>query len=150
MMQKKALSLGWEGYRAIIPLMIGVTPFGFIFGALAVNAGMTVIQALGMSMIVLAGSAQFIAVGLIASQAPLPIIILTTFVVNLRHFLYSASLEHFFRPLGMAWKALLGYTMVDEIYAVVIVKHQNKQLSPGELRWYFLGAAFNLTSLWWA
>src|SRR5687767_13127581 len=108
-------ALIWSGYRSAVPLMIGVAPFGVVFGALAVSAGMSPIQALGMSIIVLAGSSQFIAAGLIDSNTPFLIIVLTTFIVNLRHFLYSASLANFFSPLSTGWKALLAYMMVDEV-----------------------------------
>lgn len=139
----------WQGYRTAIPLMIGVAPFGVVFGALAVNAGLSIVQALGMSVIVLAGSSQFVAAGLIDSNTPILIIIFTTFVINLRHFLYSASLANFLKPLSTGWKALLGYMMVDEVYAVVIIQHRKRELSPGELRWYFFGAGLNLITVWW-
>lgn len=139
----------WQGYRAAIPLMVGVAPFGFVFGALAVAVGMSALQAFGMSVIVLAGSSQFVATELIGDHTPVALIVLTTFVINLRHFLYSASLADFFRPLKAGWKVLLGYCMVDEVYAVAILRKQTGMFSPGELRWYFLGAAFNLISVWW-
>lgn len=148
-MSQSPLSLVWQGYRAAAPLMIGVAPFGIVFGALAVNAGMSVLEALGMSVLVLAGSSQFVAAGLIESNTPVLIIVLTTFIINLRHFLYSASLASILRPLSFGWKALLGYMMVDEVYAPVMLKHQEGQLSVWELRWYFVGAGGNLITIWW-
>ena len=141
--------LFWHGYRATIPLMFGVAPFGFVFGALAVSAEMTVLEALGMSVLVLAGSSQFVAAQLIGDHTPALIIVLTTFIINLRHFLYSASLAEFFRPVSRGWKALLGYMMVDEVYAVVVLRKGQGDLSPYQLRWYFFGSAANLISLWW-
>lgn len=141
--------LFWQGYRAAAPLMVGVAPFGLVFGALAVSAGMNTIQALGMSIFVIAGSSQFVATQLISSSAPLAVIVLTTFVINLRHFLYSASLAEFLRPLSLSWKMLLGYLMIDEVYAPSMIRHRQGDLSPHELRWYFLGAGINLASIWW-
>ena len=80
------------GAKAILPLVIGAIPFGIIFGTLAHSSGLFLAGAIAMSALVFAGSAQFIALGLLATGKALPIIILTTFVVNLRHLLYSLSL----------------------------------------------------------
>ncbi|MBI5927719.1 MAG: AzlC family ABC transporter permease [Chloroflexi bacterium] len=141
--------LCWQGYRATTPLMVGVAPFGFVFGAIATGNGMSGAEAVGMSIIVLAGSSQFIAAQLLGDHTPALIIILTTFVVNLRHFLYSASLASFVRPLSKGWRALLAYMMVDEVYAIVITRHLKRDLTASELAWFFVGSGFCLISLWW-
>jgi 4-azaleucine resistance transporter AzlC len=142
--------LVWQGYRATMPLMVGVAPFGFVFGAVARTNGMNVAEALGMSIIVLAGSSQFVAAQLIGEDTPALIIILTTFVINLRHFLYSASLTSFFKPLSNGWRGLIAYMMVDEVYAIVIKRHLKRDLQPIELAWYFVGSGSCLITLWWA
>lgn len=141
--------LFWQGYRAATPLMVGVAPFGLVFGTLAIGAGMSTLQALGMSIFVIAGSSQFVATGLIKDGTPFLIIVLTTFIINLRHFLYSASLADFLRPISLPWKMLIGYLMIDEVYAPSMIRHRQGDLSPFELRWYFIGAGFNLASIWW-
>ena len=138
----------WQGYRATMPLLIGVAPFGLVFGALAVAVGMTPFAAIGMSLFVLAGSSQFIAAELIGDGASIVIIVLTTFLINLRHFLYSASLAPVVRPLSSGWKWLLAYVMVDEVYATVIARRQQSELSARELGWFFIGASANLFSVW--
>ncbi len=143
-------ALCWQGYRATMPLMVGVAPFGLVFGAIAIGNGISIIEAIGMSIIVLAGSSQFIGAQLIGDNTPILIVILTTFVVNLRHFLYSASLASFIRPLNKGWKGLLAYMMVDEVYAIVITRHLKRDLSPLELAWFFTGSGICLISLWWA
>lgn len=142
-------SLFWAGYRAAMPLMVGVAPFGVVFGALAINAGMSPVQALGMSVLVIAGSSQFVAAGLMEDKAPMLIIIFTTFIINLRHFLYSATLNTFLRPLSTGWKLLLGYIMIDEVYATAWKRYQNGDLPPKCFGWYFLGAGASLISVWW-
>ena len=86
-----------NGARDTLPLILGAIPFGIIYGTLASAAGLTVWQALGMSLLVFAGSAQFIAVSLLGGGASLAVLLLTTFVVNLRHALYSATLQPFVR-----------------------------------------------------
>ena len=97
------------GIKATFPLILGAIPFGIIFGAVAVNSGLTPWQAQAMSLFVFAGSAEFIAVGLIAQGLAPALIILTTFVVNLRHALYSASLAPYMKHLPQRWLVPLGF-----------------------------------------
>src|SRR2546425_12969628 len=92
------------GIRAELPILLGVLPFGLIYGALALQAGIPPAPALAMSSIVFAGAAQFVATQLIAVGAPIGLLLFTTFVVNLRPLLYSASLSPYLRPLRPAWK----------------------------------------------
>ena len=103
----------WEGVRAEVPLLIGVFPFGMIYGALALNAGLSNTAAQLMSSIVFAGSAQFVTAQLVHEGAPGLVILLTIAVVNLRHMLYSASLAPFLKDLSMHWKILLSYLLTD-------------------------------------
>jgi predicted branched-subunit amino acid permease len=84
------------GVRATIPLVVGTIPFGIIFGAVAVASGTTPLAAVAMSAIVFAGSAQFIAVELAAAGATPFVIIITAFIVNLRHLLYSLTLAPYY------------------------------------------------------
>ena len=79
------------GLKNIAPLLIGAAPFGIIYGVIAVGVGIPVVVAQAISLIVFAGSAQFIAAQLIGAGASGLVIVLTTFIVNLRHALYSAS-----------------------------------------------------------
>lgn len=80
------------GAKAILPLVVGMIPFGIIFGTLA-EGSLSSSAAIAMSALVFAGSAQFIALGLLSTGTAFSIIILTTFVVNLRHLLYSMSVS---------------------------------------------------------
>ncbi|MEC7217091.1 MAG: AzlC family ABC transporter permease, partial [SAR324 cluster bacterium] len=74
----------WRGVRDTFPLIVGAIPFGIIFGTLSESGGLSLWGALAFSAIVFAGSAQFIALGMISAGATWPVIVLTTFVVNLR------------------------------------------------------------------
>jgi 4-azaleucine resistance transporter AzlC len=109
------------GLRAELPILLGVIPFGLIYGVLAISAGLPPAAAMAMSSIVFAGSAQFIAAQQFEALTPAPVMVLTTLVVNLRHMLYSASLAPYLRPLAKGWKWLLAYLLTDEAYAVTIV-----------------------------
>jgi len=135
------------GVKAMIPLVIGGLPFGIIFGALSISAGISVAGTMALSLFVFAGSAQFIAVGLVGAGASVPVIILTTFVVNLRHALYSATLAPFVKHLPQRWLLPLGFMLTDESF-VVTVTHYNE---PGDLQykhWYFLGSNLAMYVPW--
>ena len=75
------------GAKAALPLILGAIPFAILFGTLAPTSGLSALATIAMSVFVFAGSAQFIVLALIAAQTPLEMILLTTFVVNLRHLL---------------------------------------------------------------
>src|SRR5512146_1334857 len=95
------------GVRAELPLLVGVIPFGMIYGVLALKAGLPSHQAQGMSSIVFGGSSQIILLQLITAGAPGLIMVLTIFVVNLRHALYSASVAPYIQNLPTRWKLIL-------------------------------------------
>jgi len=100
-------------------MLVGAAPFGVIFGALAIATGLPVWLTLGLSALVFGGSSQFVAVSLIGSGTALPVIWLTTFVVNLRHALYSATLLPYARALPARWRWALAFWLTDETFAVV-------------------------------
>ncbi len=136
-----------EGAQAIAPLVLGAIPFGLIFGALAATGPLGVAGGAMMSALVFAGSAQFIALGLIAAHVGVGLIVLTTLVVNLRHLLYAAALLPHVRSLSQRWKLTLGFTLVDEVFAVVIARYQRRagdRMNP----WFHAGAALTMYVNW--
>jgi 4-azaleucine resistance transporter AzlC len=137
----------WAGLRAELPLLIGVFPFGLIFGALALASGLTPVQAQMMSSIVFAGSSQFIATQLFHEAAPGLVIVLTIAVVNLRHMLYSASLAPYVSDLTMRWKVFLSYLLTDEAYAPTVIHYEMEGVTPHS-HWFFLAAGFSLWFTW--
>ncbi len=135
------------GVKAELPILVGVLPFGLIYGVLAVDAGLSAVQAQAMSVIVFAGSAQFIMAQLFALGTPASIIVVTAILVNLRHALYSASVAPYVNHLPDRWRLGLAYLLTDEAYAVAINHYQRG----GRLRdkhWYFLGAGLALWTTW--
>ncbi len=136
------------GGRDTIPLMIGAMPFGLIFGALAMSSGLTFGQTVAMSALVFAGSAQFIAVGLLAAGTTWPLIVLTTFVVNLRHLLYSATVAPHLKKLPQRWKIPMAFWLTDETFAVVAPRYTLPGQAIPYRRWYYLGSAVLFYSNW--
>src|SRR5574338_844979 len=137
----------WAGVRAEAPLLIGVFPFGMIYGALALNAGLSKPASQLMSSIVFAGSSQFITAQLIHDSVPGFVIVLTIAVVNLRHMLYSASLAPYVASLSTRWKTLLSYLLTDEAYAATVIHYEQEGITPFG-HWFFLGAGFSLWFTW--
>ena len=135
------------GVRAEAPILLGVAPFGVIFGAIAMNAGLGRVASQAMSSVIFAGSAQFVSAQLLGAGASAAVIVMVVFVVNLRHALYSASVAPHIRHLHPAWKAVLAYLLTDEAYAVVIT-HYNADGDKRYKHWYFLGAGLTLWSSW--
>ncbi len=114
-MQKKEILAGIsKGF----PVFVGYLPIGFAYGILAMQAGFTIFETILMSILVYAGSGQFIAVGMIGAGAGLASIVLTTFLVNLRHLLMSASLSNYLKGIKKTKLAAFAYHITDESFAV--------------------------------
>jgi len=108
---KEGLSAGW-------PICLGYLPIGMAFGVLAQKAGLTPLQIGLMSILVFAGSSQFIAVSMLTGGASVPAIVTTTFVVNMRHVLMSSALAVYLRAAHRGLLALYAYGVTDESFAV--------------------------------
>lgn len=136
-----------HGLRDSFAMAVGILPFGLIFGTLAGAAGLTLWQAVGMSVFVYAGSAQLIVLSLLGTGASVLVILLTTFIVNLRHVLYSATLQPHVSQLPQGWRVLLAFWLTDETFAVVqrfYLLHGDRPLA----HWYWLGVASSLYACW--
>lgn len=136
-----------QGLRDSVPMLVGIAPFGIIFGTLAGAGGLSLWQALGMSLFVYAGSAQFIVISLMGAGASPVVILLTTFIVNLRHVLYSATLQPQVNALPQRWRVILAFWLTDETFAVV--QRYYLVRGPSALaHWYWVGVASSLYACW--
>ncbi|MDM8539707.1 AzlC family ABC transporter permease [Desulfococcaceae bacterium HSG9] len=106
------------GLAASWPICLGYIPIGIAFGVLAGKAGLTPFEIGLMSVVVFAGSAQFIAVSMIASGTGATAIIATAFIVNLRHLLMSSALAVFLKPEKRRKLSLFAYGVTDESFAI--------------------------------
>jgi 4-azaleucine resistance transporter AzlC len=135
------------GARALLPLLLGVAPFGVIYGVVALQSGIPPLAAVLMSSVVFAGSAQFLLAQLIGVGAPLLLMVGAVAVLNLRHALYSASVAPLLGHLSWPWKWLLAYLLTDEAYAAAIPR----LLDPAHRavrHWLLLGSGLALWSGW--
>lgn len=135
-----------RGVRDQLPILLGVIPFGLIFGALALDQGIPPLAAQGFSLFVFAGSAQFIAAQLLGAQVPALVVVLTIFVVNLRHALYSATLAPYFDRLARSWRIVLSWLLTDEAFATSSVYLRQGPRLFGHF--YFLGTGLTLWFFW--
>lgn len=119
-----------QGLALAMPIALGYLPLGFAYGILARSAGLSLVETVAMSLFVYAGSAQYIAVGMIAAGIPPSSIISTVFLVNLRHVLFSASLAPYLRRCPPWFLAVIAGQITDETYAVAFNYYANHQTSP--------------------
>ncbi len=142
--------LYWQGVRAGIPFILVVGPFGLLFGAVATEVGLDSIQTMAMTVLVIAGAAQFAAVQLLADQAPVLVVILTGIAVNLRMAMYSASIAPHIGKAPNWQRMLMAYFLVDQSYAVSIVKFDTEpSLSTKQKVAYFFGSMTPIAPIWY-
>jgi 4-azaleucine resistance transporter AzlC len=115
-----------DGITAAWPICLGYAPIGLAFGVLAQKSGLSPGEIGLMSLLVFAGSAQFIAVSMLSGGAAAIPIILTTFTVNLRHLLMSSSLAVHLQRLNAGWLSLYAYGVTDESFALNIARFRKE------------------------
>lgn len=134
----------FQGVLVSTPVVVGYLAISVAYGILARQAGLGLVETVLMSVLVYAGSAQFIGVGMLAAGAGGAAIIATTFLVNLRHLLYSASLAPYLQRVGMGRLAALGFGLTDEAFSLDIV-----ELSRGPRSTVFLAGIHLMPYLAW-
>uniref|UniRef100_A0A5Q0THJ0 Branched-chain amino acid ABC transporter permease n=1 Tax=Vibrio algicola TaxID=2662262 RepID=A0A5Q0THJ0_9VIBR len=133
----------WQGTLAILPLSIAVLPWGLLAGSYAIDIGLTSLEAQALSAILFAGAAQLVATGMFDANVGIWTMLLTTFFITSRHFLYSVSMREKISPLPARWRLTLGFLLTDELFA--ICGHQTKtQFQP----WFALGAGLSFYLFW--
>ncbi len=143
-------SVYWQGVRDGAPFILVIVPFSLLFGVVATEAGLNVLETLSFSVLVIAGAAQFTALQLLTDGAPTMIALVSSLAVNLRMAMYSASLTPYLGEASLGQRALAAYFTVDQSYACAIVKFEK---NPG---WdisrrlaYFFGVVTPICPLWY-
>lgn len=132
------------GARDIFPMLFAGAPFGALFGAIAIEQGMTQGQALLMSATIYAGASQFVAIGLWDIPLPTLTIILSVFAVNFRHLLYSASIARHIGHFSPGGKAVTFMFLTDPHFGACENRAQHAPLTLA----YNLGLAVPLYLVW--
>ena len=153
--QQEAMRLGLDrrqdefflGVRDELPLLLGVAPFGLVFGVLGISSGLGTWETILMSSIVFGGASQVVFVQLWGAGVPPSVVGTSVSVINLRHVLYSMSIAPWLRSLPFRWRVVLAYLLTDEAYAVTIDRLRTRPPSAFQ-HYYLLGSGLSLWVCW--
>ena len=143
----KKIEVFKQGILEELPLQLGVFPFGIIYGIMAIESGLTPIQAFLMSSIIFGGASQIAFVQLISNATPFGVLVTTVGAINSRHFLYSISMMEFLKNLSIKWRIVLAYLLTDEAYAISIRRFINEP-NTSFLHFHLLGTGITLFLSW--
>ena len=135
------------GVTAMLPLLLGVVPFGLVFGVLGINSGLTETETILMSSIVFAGASQVVFAQLWAAGSAYIVIGSSVALINLRHVLYSTSVAQYLEKLNFKWRIILAYLLTDEAFAVSIRRFTAHGTSK-PVHFFMLGAGLTLWLAW--
>ena len=136
-----------DGLKITLPFMVGAAPFGVIFGALAISQGLSVFETMALSLFVFSGSAQFVAIALIAAATPAWVIWTVTFILNLRHPLYAATLVGYVRHLSIGWRFILSAGLTDETFAAMEDRYRRLGVHRNS-HWAFIASIVSMHVNW--
>jgi 4-azaleucine resistance transporter AzlC len=111
-----------KGVQAGLSIGIGYFPIALTFGLLAKTSGLSIYETFFMSIIVFAGASQYISLSLLTLGTGIFEIILTTFIVNIRHFLMSTSLNEKWEEDNLLPKVIFSFGITDETFSVAATK----------------------------
>ncbi len=138
-----------RGVFDALPFLIIVAPFAFLFGVVAVEAGLNMAQIIGMSVAVFAGASQFTALQLMQDAAPMVVVITTALAVNLRMVMYSAAITPHLGQASTLQRVFLAYFLVDQTYALSVSRfEQTPEWTLAQRVAYFFGAITPLYPTW--
>jgi predicted branched-subunit amino acid permease len=140
----------WRGVKDGTPFLFVVAPFAVLFGVLATEAGLNVLETLAFSVVVIAGAAQFTALQLMTEEAPTLIVLASALAVNLRMAMYSASLTPYLGQAALWQRALIAYFTLDQSYACAMVEYEKRRhMSLPERVSYFFGSVTMVVPAWY-
>lgn len=145
------------GARAVLPMLVGVIPFGLVAGATPATTGLGGGASIGLSTIVFAGASQLAAADVLSHGGTALVAAIAACTINLRMLLYSASLAPHLAEVPLRRRLLMAYLLTDQAYAVSITRWTGEAGRAGEGGAppeperrvpYYLGAAVLLWINW--
>ena len=137
------------GVRDGLPFILMAAPFATVFGVVATDAGLTLAQAMGFSVLVIAGASQFAAVQMMVDNAGIACVLLAALAVNLRMAMYSASLVPYLGPAPLWQRACVAYLLFDQTYIGGVARFEERpEMTVADRIAYFLGLATPITPTW--
>lgn len=138
------------GATAVAPIVVGIAPFGLVAGAAAVERGLTLPDAVALSVGIFAGASQLAAIEVLGRGGSVVVAVVTVLVINLRMLMYSASLAPWLADEAPRRRWLAAYLLTDQAYALSLVRYgdADDELPAADRIWYYLGVAVTLWSSW--
>ncbi len=137
------------GLVAALPVLLAVAPFGLIFGVIARESGLDLVETMAMTALVIAGASQLAALQLLADGAPALVAVLAGLVVNLRMAMYSASLALHLGRAPLRLRALAALTLHDQAYALSVARFHARPGEPlSERLGFYFGVGVLTSSVW--
>lgn len=149
-----------KGALAMSPLTVAILPWGILVGSLAIDAGFTLWESLALSVILFAGAAQLVVIGMLSGGAGLLALLVTVFFITSRHLLYSVAMRSRISPLPLRWRLALGFLLTDELFAFCSSasgsgsgsgsgsEQRPEEPEQGFDRWFALGAGLSFYLVW--
>jgi len=134
------------GIAGVLPILVGVVPFGLVAGAAVRQAGFGVAESIGMSVIVFAGASQIAATTLLGGGAPLWVALGTALVINARMFIYGVSIAPHLADAPGWLRPILGYMLVDQNYASTMTDGRSRD--DVDVVAYYAGGGVSLWIVW--
>ena len=139
----------WTGLRDGTPFVLVVIPFSMLFGVAATDAGLTLAQAMGFTVLVIAGAAQFAALQMMVDHAGIALVLLAALAVNLRMAMYSAALVPWIGGAPLWQRACAAYLLFDQTYLASVAEYEKRpQMGRPARMAYFFGVATSITPVW--
>lgn len=135
------------GFRALLPIISGIIPFGAVMGSAFSEAGLSFWQAILMNTVVYAGAAQLATVNLMTLNAAVLVVVATGLIINLRFLLYSAAMSPYLHDSKPLIKFLCAFTLTDQSYAAMSAE-QDKFKTNSEAVNFYLGTAACMIITW--
>jgi predicted branched-subunit amino acid permease len=140
----------WRGVRSGAPFLLVIVPFGALFGVVATEAGLPLLEVMAFTILVIAGAAQFTALQLMTEDSPTIIVIISALAVNLRMAMYSASLTMHLGQAPLWHRALIAYFCVDQSYACSVTEYErHPEMTLAEKTAFFAGSISPIAPMWY-
>lgn len=143
---KGRLGMVRRGMLAGLPIMLGYLPIALTYGVLASQTGLSNLEITLMSVLVFAGAAQFLAIGMVATGTGIIEIIIATFVLNFRHFVMSLSFVNRLKAIALKAKLPLTLGLTDETFTVSALYRKEAKESYGS--WFYASLILTAYASW--
>jgi 4-azaleucine resistance transporter AzlC len=134
------------GIVSILPITLGLIPFGLVTGVAGIKAGLSTFEITAMSALVYAGASQLVALQLMGVGVSLFFVLLAVAVVNLRYIMYSSAIAKHLKPFSQPMRVLGAFALVDQNF--VLALNRSKELGERLTPWFYLGAGVPLWVNW--